>query len=77
LRTYNISDSTYDTIYHNARIPVLTPDGSNKSIKGEIEDTLFIYNYESEFDTIMFEAYIVDRALHKSNTIETPIIIRK
>ncbi len=59
-----------------ARIPMLTPLGSIKSIKGEIEDTLFIYNFQSSFDTIKFDAYIVDRALNKSNTISTGWFLR-
>jgi hypothetical protein len=65
-----------DSNEFNARIPVLTPDGANKSIKGEIEDTLFIYNYQSEFDTIKFDAYILDRALHQSNVVTTGWFIR-
>lgn len=73
---YNDSTLQYDTLNFNARIPMLTPDGSNKSIKGDIEDTLFMYNYQGDFDTIMFDAYIVDRALNKSNRIVTPLILR-
>jgi len=65
-----------DTLNFNGRIPLLTPPGSNKSISGEVEDTIFIHNPLSPFDTIMFKAYMVDRALHKSNTITTPLIIR-
>ena len=65
-----------DTLNFNGRIPILTPLGSNKSISGEVEDTIFIHNPSSPFDTIMFKAYIVDRALHKSNTISTPLILR-
>jgi hypothetical protein len=61
-----------DSNEFSARIPVLTPAGSVKAIKGEIEDTLNIYNPLSPlFDTIKFDAYIVDRALNKSNTITT------
>ncbi|MBN2173590.1 MAG: hypothetical protein JW731_05640 [Bacteroidales bacterium] len=71
-----IDPVSLDTLTFNQRIPMLTPDGSDKSIKGEIEDTLFIYNYSSTFDTIMFELYIVDRALHQSNTVQTPLIKR-
>jgi len=67
---------TGDTATFNARIPILTPKGNNKSIKGEIEDTLFINNPFSDFDTIMYEVYLVDRALHKSNIIQTPLILR-
>jgi len=74
-----INDTTlvYDTATFNARIPILTPAGRNKAIRGEIEDTLFINNPLSQYDTIKFEAYIVDRDLNKSNTIATPPIIVK
>lgn len=65
-----------DSNEFNARIPVLTPEGVNKSIKGEIEDTLFIYNYQSAFDTVRFDAYILDRALHKSNVVTTGWFLR-
>ena len=61
----------------NARIPVLTPSGNIKSIKGDIQDTLYVNNPASTFDTIKFEVYIVDRALHQSNVIETPDIVVK
>ncbi len=60
----------------NARIPMLTPSGINKSIKGEIEDEIFL-NYTSQYDTIRLEVYILDRALHKSNVIQTPEIYIK
>jgi len=66
-----------DTLTFDQRIPMLTPIGSIKSIEGEIEDTLQAYNFNSTFDTIMFEAYIIDRAFHKSNTVITPLIVRK
>lgn len=66
-----------DTSNFHARIPILTPEGNNKSIKGEIEDTLFVYNPLSDFDTIMYSVYLVDRALHKSNVIQTPLIKRR
>lgn len=65
-----------DSNEFNARIPVLTPLGTNKSISGLIEDTLFMYNYQSTFDTIMFDAYIMDRALHKSNVVNTGWFLR-
>jgi hypothetical protein len=74
-----INDSTivYDTATFNGRIPILTPAGKNKAISGEIEDTLFVNNPLSSFDTIMFEVYIQDRELNKSNTIQTPPIVVK
>ena len=63
----------------NARIPILTPNGRNKNIKGDITMTLQLY-FARQFllsDTIAFEIYIKDRALHKSNVIETPMFIIK
>ncbi len=73
------TDSTviYDTATFNGRIPILTPLGKNKAIRGEVEDTLFVNNLLSPFDTIKFEAYIVDRDLNKSNVISTPPIVIK
>lgn len=61
----------------NARIPIITPLGQNKSVKGIIEDTVYINNFTSPYDTICFEVYIKDRALNKSNTIRTDDIIVK
>lgn len=74
-----INDTTivYDTATFNGRIPILMPAGKNKAISGEIEDTLFVNNPLSTFDTIMFEVYIQDRKLNKSNTIQTPPIVVK
>jgi len=65
-----------DTLTFSVRIPYLTPFGGNQSIKGVIQDTMFLYNPLSDFDTIKFSVYIIDRALHKSNTVETPEIVR-
>jgi hypothetical protein len=64
------------SINFNARIPILTPTGKNKNIKGEIEMMIEIY-YASAIltsDTIAFELYIQDRDLNKSNTIITPLL---
>jgi hypothetical protein len=69
---YNPSTQTFDTVTFNQRIPMLTPLGPDKSISGEIEDTLYIFSPDYPLDTIFFEVYIRDRALHKSNTVYTP-----
>jgi hypothetical protein len=61
----------------HSRIPYVEPDLAQRGIKGEIEVKLFINNMTSTFDTIKFRTYIYDRALNKSNTIETPEIIIK
>ena len=76
LTFYNASTEEFDTVYLSARIPMLTPAGSNKAISGEVHDTLFIYNYGSEYDTLFLEFRIVDRALHESNIERTPYIVR-
>ena len=60
---------------NNSRIPVITPEGVNKSIKGDIEVELFINNPISSYDTICYNVQIADRALNLSNTIRTPDII--
>ncbi len=77
LTFYNPNTQQYDTIYLSARIPLLTPVGANKSISGEILDTLFIYNYNSDFDTLFFKFNIIDRALHESNIEKTSYIVRR
>jgi hypothetical protein len=58
----------------NARIPILTPAGKNKNIKGQISMNLELYYAWPLLgsDTIAFEVYIKDRALHSSNVIQTP-----
>lgn len=59
----------------NARIPILTPTGKNKNISGEIVRTLELYQAWDALssDTIGFEIYIMDRALHVSNIVESPL----
>jgi len=61
----------------NARIPILTPAGKNKNIKGEINRDLELYYAWPQLgsDTIGFEIYIKDRALHSSNIIQTPFYV--
>lgn len=63
----------------NARIPILTPTGKNKNIKGEITMYLELYFARQllKSDTIAFEIYIKDRALNMSNVVETPLLIIK
>lgn len=71
-------DQEYDTLSFNTILPNMTPEyGAPTAIEGEIIDTLFIYDPASDFDTIMFQAYIIDRAGNQSNTIVTPLILRK
>ncbi|PLX10381.1 MAG: hypothetical protein C0598_10500 [Marinilabiliales bacterium] len=75
LLVFNTETQTYDTSTFNSRFPVLTPNGGNLNIKGLFQDTLYIYNPLTEYDTIKFKVSIYDRALHQSNEIETPPIV--
>jgi hypothetical protein len=67
------------TITFNARIPLLTPSGRNRNIKGEITMSLELYFARNmlQTDTIAFEIYIKDRTLLESNVVETPLFIIK
>lgn len=65
-----------DSINNNARIPYLS-NNVPESIEGEITYEIYINNYLSPYDTVYFDFYIVDRALHRSNTVRTPEIIIK
>ena len=58
------------TFSFTTRIPYLTPEGKNKGLKGDIYKTDNLPLGLN--DTIRFEAFIYDRALHKSNVITTP-----
>jgi hypothetical protein len=60
---------------NNSRIPYLTPEGKEKKLTGNIAMNLFINNPLSHYDTIRFEAFIYDRALNKSNVVQTNDII--
>lgn len=75
-------DNKNDTVFFPFRFRNLTPKGKNKAIEGEISitisDRLRVYsknfperNYGGQ---ILFEIYIYDRALNKSNTVSSPPI---
>jgi len=62
-----------DTIRFPYRFRNLTPNTPNKAIKGEIDwHTNLIEPQKS--NTIKFAIFIYDRALHKSNIVESPSI---
>jgi hypothetical protein len=56
------------------RIPYIDNQGQNKILKGTISVT-FLYLFYSPYDTIRYEFFIKDRALHESNTVSTGEII--
>jgi hypothetical protein len=81
---YARNDTTYDKVVFpdtnytfNSRIPRIILNGNSKAIKGVIE-----YTFDLELmkpflpnDTIMIKAFIIDRALHRSNQVVTPDIV--
>ncbi len=60
---------------NNARIPLVEDAGLGNALTGDVDIELYINNPFSAFDTIRFDLFIVDRALHHSNTITTADII--
>jgi hypothetical protein len=56
------------------RIPYMTRLGQNKILKGTIAAT-FMYLFYTPADTIIYDFYIVDRALHESNVASTVEIV--
>lgn len=58
------------------RIPRLEASDRRKALEGEFDLFMpFYYEAGSDYDTIYYEAYIVDRDLNKSNVIKTREII--
>jgi hypothetical protein len=68
-----------EAITFDARIPVLTPPGKNKNIKGEITRSFEIYFARQllQSDTLALEIYIKDRTLLESNVVMTPMFVIK
>ncbi len=57
----------------NYRIPYISMTGRDKTMKGDIEVTFFYVNFP--WDTIRYSFFVLDRAGHKSNIEQTPILI--
>lgn len=65
-----------DTATKKYRLPIITPPGNNKAIRGEI--SVKVLPCPVPLDTtkvIRFEMYIYDRALNRSNTVRSEDII--
>ncbi len=48
--------------------------GQNKTLKADIEVHVREYGITELPDTFKFEFYIIDRALHESNVVRTPVL---
>lgn len=71
---YDMLDTITGNFFsYHYRLPVITPEGKNKSLSGEM---IFKLDYPYHVhDTVLYEVYIYDRALHKSNVVRTETII--
>lgn len=65
--TFNLSENKFDTTDLHLRIPFIENE-AKKPLEGETEVKLL---FDFNADTFRYELFIVDRALHKSNTIVT------
>lgn len=70
-----------DSLYrYSYRIPNIQPIGQNKTLIADVFiDFAFAYDrYGSlEYDSVMFDFFIIDRALNKSNVEKTPVLSLK
>jgi hypothetical protein len=64
-----------DTVGYYYRLAYLVPDGKDKTLEGDIYITLNEALNEFPDDTVKFSIFLYDRALHKSNVVETPSLI--
>ena len=67
--------TTTDTLRYTVRIPSLTPDGRHKAIRGDIDHQFSPPLFKVDSDSILLRIKIYDRALHESNTIESPLLL--
>lgn len=63
-----------DTTNVSARLPYMTPEGAIKALKGEIRRELTLPPLLNR-DTLQYDIFIWDRALHKSNIVVTPPVV--
>jgi hypothetical protein len=71
-------DTVQTSIPFHGRIPYMDEVQPGESIEGDIEMEVDIFSMDVFIpgDTLVFDIYIVDRALHHSNTVRTkPVIL--
>lgn len=59
------------------RLPYLTPEGKNKSLKGQINCDFLLAGLTANNDTFRMEVFIYDRSFNKSNVVTTPAFTLK
>lgn len=68
-----------DTIVHQYRINPFTDLSEKQPLKGTIETVIepsYYNTLSSDSDTIRYKVQLIDRALNKSEWLETPVITR-
>lgn len=67
-----------DTLRYSFRFENITPEGRHKAIRGNIEIRISPSPFPNPSDTVMYQFYIYDRALNKSNTaVSIPLVWRR
>ncbi len=72
-------DLNGDDIIFKYRIPVLTPQGKNKALKGKIRVTIepsFYNPISPDSDTLKYRITLVDRDFNESNAVESIEVTR-
>jgi hypothetical protein len=69
------SITTWDTVGYDQRIKYIFVEGKDKNLEGDIEVTLNEVLDEFPNDTIKFKLTLYDRALNKSNEIESETVV--
>lgn len=69
--------SGLDTIVFHERLPILTPSGKNKAIMSDLRLKIPAKPYGFLGDSIKFRLRISDRQKHRSDWIETPLLVVK
>jgi hypothetical protein len=59
---------------YSYRVPYITPTGQNKALNGEIEVDVVLPGNRP--DSIRFDIELIDRALHESNRLTTPVFYK-
>jgi len=69
---YDMNTNTIDTGLIRQRIQYVPKSTTEDYLKGEFEISLNGYRQSTAHKTIKYRIYIYDRALHKSNVLDTP-----
>lgn len=73
-----IKPNSTDTLIFQNRVENITPDGKHKAIRGDIDwqnSIPRLIDYPDMPRTVKLKVRIYDRALHESNTVESPVIV--